>query len=547
MPMPEGIAMKQWDYIIVGAGSAGCVLADRLSADPANQVLLLEAGPVDKHPLLHMPRAAGKFMGDETHTWTFTTEAHDGIPSESWFRGKVLGGSSSLNGMMYFRGQPQDYDTWEALGARGWGWSEMSKAFRAIEDHELGDDGVRGVGGPLPITVDRLRSPFTEAFIKAGEQMGIPRVEDINRPEQEGIGYATRTIARGRRQSTAQTFLARARSRPNLTVITGFLVDKVLFDGARATAITGVGPGKQTETHHAAGDIILSAGTLLSPAILQRSGIGDGEHLASLGIPVVAHSPGVGRHLLEHRLLGMYFELTVPHSHNPQLRGLRAIANGVRWFLTHSGPMASGYGSVGAFVRVLPDAQTPDVEILLSEVVGITDPKGGMGVDSKHSVTVFGYPLRSRSEGWLAITTTDPAASPRIQAAYLTDPYDREITVAMHRYLRRFMQRPALAPMILEEREPSRSLETDEDIIQAYRSQGLPGFHACGTARMGDFPDAVLDEKLRVRGVAGLRVVDGSIMPTMVSCNTNGPIMASAWHAGGLILEGRNRFASAPL
>lgn len=529
-----------WDYIIVGGGSAGCVLADRLSANPANSVLLLEAGPDDTNPFIHMPRGAAKLYTDPRHVWYFQTEAHDDVPAETWIRGKMLGGSSSVNGMMYFRGQPEDYDRWEKLGAKGWGWDRMGPSFRAMERHELGGDEVRGGEGPLGITVEPTRDPLSEAFIAAGEQMGVPRVADLNHSGREGVGYTTRTIWKGRRQSAAQTFLKRARGRPNLRVVTGATVDKVIFEGRRATGVRALVNGVPQDFASDL-DIILSAGALMSPQILQRSGVGGAGLLRELGIPVVADSPGVGEHMLEHRLLSMVYDITVPHSHNKELQGLRLVGNVLRYYLSRTGPMAAGYGNVGAFAKVLAESETPDIEILLSPAVAAPDAKGNMVADPVHSVTLFGYPLRSRSEGSVAITAADPAAPAKIRAGYLTDPYDCAVTVAMHRYLREWMSRPAIAPMIAREREPTASLHTDEEILDAFRRIGQAGYHACGTCRMGDFADAVLDEKLRVKGVGGLRVMDGSIMPTMVSANTNGPIMASAWNAADIILEGRNR------
>jgi choline dehydrogenase-like flavoprotein len=528
MPQSDG----PWDYIIVGAGSAGCILAERLSSVPGNRVLLLEAGQPDRSPLIHMPRGAAKLYENPTYMWHFATEGHDDVPSEVWIRGKGLGGSSSVNGMMYFRGQPQDYDGWESLGCRGWGWADMSRAFRAIERHELGPDNIRGTSGPVGISVERIRNPFTEAFIAAGEQMGLPRVEDINRPEQEGVGYATSTTWKGKRQSTAATFLKQAKGRPNLKVMTGVLVDRVLFEGRRAVGV---------RTNHgdfrAGGEVIVSSGGLMSPQVLQRSGIGTGALLRELGIDVVADSPGVGAHLLEHRLLWHRYDINVPHSQNLELAGLRLVKNVLRYYLTRTGPLSVAYGNVAAFARVLPESKTPDIEVLLSPATTEPDETGRQVLDTRHSVQIFGYPLRSRSEGALAITAADPTAPPRIRPGFLTDPYDCAVTIAMHRFIRKWMEQPAIAPMVEREKEPGRSLQTDEQILDAYRRTGQAGLHACGTCRMGDFPDAVLDDKLRVRGLERLRVVDGSVMPTMVSCNTNGPIMALAYRASELILD----------
>jgi len=523
------------DYIIVGAGSAGCVLADRLSKHPNHSVLLVEAGPDDASPYIHMPRGAGKLYTDPRHVWHFETEAAGAAPSETWMRGKAVGGSSSINGMMYFRGQSEDYDAWEALGAKGWGWDKMGRAFRAMERHELGESDCRGGNGPLGITIEPIHDPLSEAFIAAGVQMGLPRVDDLNASGRDGVGYAPRTIWKGRRQSAAQTFLKRARRRPNLRVLTGAMVDTVLFEGRRAVGIYAIIDGRR-QRFDSGREVIISAGAIMSPQILQRSGIGPARLLGDCGIGVIVDSPGVGRHMLEHRLLQMVFDLAGPHSQNRQLNGLRLLGNVVRYYLTGRGPMAAGYGSVGAFGTVLPESATPDIEILLSPMVAAADATGRMTVDPRHSITLFGYPLRSRSEGSVEISARDPAAPARIRTGYLTDPYDCAVTVAMQRYLRTWMTRPAIAPMISGEREPTRSLQTDNEILDGFRRIGQAGCHACGTCRMGDFADAVLDATLKVRGVDRLRIVDGSIMPTMVSANTNGPIMASAWNAADIII-----------
>jgi choline dehydrogenase len=526
------------DYIIVGAGSAGCVLAERLSENPANNVLLLEAGPKDNHPLVHMPRANAKLLSDTNRAWHFMTEAHDDIRSEVWVRGKMLGGTSSLNGMLYFRGQPEDYDTWESLGAIGWGWDQMEPVFRAIERHEFGGDDVRGGEGLLGVSVEREETPFTEAFIAAGGQMGVPRVRDLNDARMGGVGYATRSIWKGRRQSAAQTFLKAARKRKNLRVVTGAIVSRVIFEERRAVGVIAKVDGKEEE-FRTEGEVILSTGALTSPQILQRSGIGPAAVLREAGVSVVHDSPGVGEHMVEHLCVMYYYDLNVQYSHNRRLSGARLAGNILRYYLTGTGPLTGAYATVAAFARVLAKSTSPDIEILLSPVVGGMGTNGKIVPEQAESISLCAYPARSRSEGWVHIQSPDPMHPARIHAGYLTDEYDREVTLAMHHFVRNWMQQPAIAAMVME-REPTRSLQTDDELLSYFRKTGSAGNHAGGTCRMGDFDDAVLDARLNVRGIQGLRVVDGSIMPTMASANPNGAIMASAWRAASFILEDRN-------
>ena len=400
----------------------------------------------------------------------------------------------------------------------------MASAFRAMEGHELGGSAVRGGEGPLRISVDRDKNPLHEAYIAAGLEMGLPRVSDLNDlgPDGQGVGYATRTISRGRRQSSAQAFLRRARTRPNLHVMTGATVERIVFEGKRAAAVEAVVAGARQRID-CAGEIILSAGALMSPQILERSGIGQATRLRPFGIEPIHDSRGVGEHMFEHRLLMTQYEVDSPHTDNHELRGLRLVKNAARYFLGGGGKMSAGYGTVAAFAKVLPESPTADIEIIYTPLVVMPDAQGRLRPDQVPSIQIFGYPLRSRSEGHIHISGPGLAAPADLRANYLTDAYDQRVTIAMFRYIREWMEQGALASIAPRERELTASLHTDEEILAAFRSNGQAGYHACGTCRMGAFADAVVDERCRVKGVAGLRVIDASIMPSMVSANTNGP------------------------
>ena len=528
---------ESYDYIIVGAGSSGCVLANRLSADPATRVLLVESGPDNKSPLIRMPRGIGKLLAPgNPHVWDYEVSPGGNRPAETWLKGRAVGGSSSVNGMVYVRGAPMDYDQWQALGCTGWGWDTIGKCFMALEDHALGEGGERGTGGPLHVTVQPSGNPVCEAVLAAAEEMGVARVPDINAPEAVeagGLGYQTKNIWKGKRFSAADAFLAPVRHRDNLDILTATDVLKVTTEGSRATGV--LLRDKHGTRTVAAREVILSAGAIQSPKLLQLSGIGPGALLRAHGIPVVHDAPGVGQNLREHRYLQTVYRVK-GGSLNQAFAGPGLALSVLKYALLGSGPLTHAAHEVGGFVKTEPGIPHANAQIGVS-LYSLNHESGTPQVDRHHGLSILGYFTRPESQGEIRIQSADPDVAPFIDANHFSAEIDKAMAVSVMRWLRRLGAQPALKPWIIEEQAPGPSIESDEDILQNAVALGGTAFHICGTCRMGTDAEAVLDPQLRVRGIEGLRVVDTSIMPTIVSGNTNAPAMVIAMNASDMILQ----------
>jgi len=527
--------MSDYDYIVVGAGSAGCVLANRLTADGRHTVLLLEAGGEDRNIWLHIPLGYGKHFTNRQVNWLYETEPEPECHGRKIIapRGKVMGGSSSINGLMYVRGQAEDYDRWRQLGNVGWSHADVLPYFRKAEDQSRGADVFHGEGGPLAVS-DLGNLAICDAFIEAAEQCGYPRNADFNGAQQEGFGYYQFTTRNGRRCSTAVGYLKPARRRANLTIASRALATRILFEGKRATGIEYL-QGDAKHVVRAGKEVILAGGAFNSPQLMQLSGLGPAALLRQHGIDVIADMPGVGADLQDHFHARTVFRCKQPVSANDLFTNkLRGLAAGLRYALSRRGLLAMGAGYVGGFLRTDEAVATPDVQTHI--MLFSADTIGG-SLHSFSGVTCPMIVLRPESRGTVRIKSADPRSPPAIQPRYLSAAKDRDVTVAGLRALRRIMAAPALEPFIEAEHEPGPACASDEDLLDYVRRRGSTVYHPTSTCRMGSDPTAVVDARLKVRGIERLRIVDASIMPALVSGNTNAPTIMIAEKGADMILQ----------
>jgi choline dehydrogenase len=526
----------EFDYIIVGAGSAGCVLANRLSADGKNSVLLLEAGPKDRNIWIHVPLGYGRLFKAKTVNWMYQTEPEPELDGRTVFqpRGKVLGGSSSINGLLYVRGQHEDYDRWRQRGNEGWGYEDVLPYFKKAEHQQRGPDDFHGVGGPLPVSDLGHVDPLSAAFIAAAAETGIPKNPDFNGATQEGAGYFQTTTRYGRRASTAVAYLRSAKGRKNLHIETSALAQRIVFNGRRAEAVQYRKEGS-LRTARARKEILVCSGTYNSPQLLQLSGVGPAELLRKHGIDVLLDAPGVGHDLQDHLQVRVVMRCTQRMTLNDVINSpTRKILAGLRYAAFRTGPLSIAAGTSGAFFKTNPRLATPDIQI---HFLPFSTDKMGEKLHLFSGFSASVCQLRPESRGSLRIKSADPAAPPEIRINYLSTEVDRTTNVEGLKMLRRILQAPALRPYVVDEVDPGIKVTTDEELLNYCRQRGSTIYHPTSTCRMGADPLAVVDQRLRVRGLERLRVVDASIMPDLVSGNTNAAIIMIAEKASDMILQ----------
>jgi choline dehydrogenase len=526
----------EFDYIIVGAGSAGCVLANRLSADGRHSVLLLEAGPKDTNIWIHVPIGYAKLFKDKTVNWMYQTEPEPGLGGRQVFqpRGKVLGGSSSINGLLYVRGQHEDYDRWRQRGNVGWGHDDVLSYFKKAENQVRGADAYHGTGGPLSVSDWRHHDPLSEAFVKAAVETGIPFNPDFNGAAQEGAGFFQTTTRNGRRASSAFSYLRPARKRSNLRVETDALAQRLLFEGRRVRAVEYRQNGRLC-TARARKEIMVSSGAYNSPQLLQLSGVGPAELLKSHGIDVVLDAPGVGSDLQDHLQVRIVMKCAQRVTLNDVVNHpVRKAMAGLQYAALRKGPLTIAAGTSGAFFKTSPRLASPDIQI---HFIPFSTDKMGEKLHPFSGFTASVCQLRPESRGSLKIKSADASVPPEIRINYLATETDRTAFIGGIRILRKILAAPALKPYSTEEVYPGASITSDEALLDFCRQTGSTVYHPTSTCRMGNDPLAVVDQRLKVRGIEGLRVVDASIMPDLMSGNTNAPTIMIAEKASDMILE----------
>jgi choline dehydrogenase len=530
-----------FDYVIVGAGSAGCVLANRLSTDPGVRVLLLEAGGKDTSPLIHIPVGYAQTLKDPSVNWLYQTEADPGTGGRQhvWPRGKVLGGSSSINGLLYIRGQRRDYDIWRQLGCEGWGWDDCAPYFARSQNQERAGLSGHGTGGPLNVSDVTQRHPVSDAVIEACEQAGIPRNDDANGEAQEGAGYYQLTVKNGLRCSAAVAYLNPVKGRSNLVIAVNALAHRVTFEGKRATGVVFAQDGGLRHAK-ARREVILSGGAVNTPQLLQLSGVGPGALLAEHGIETRVDLPGVGANLRDHYVVGMRWRLKPGViSVNELTKGWRFLAELVKFAVARKGLLTLSAAHIAAFVKTRPDLETPDVQYHILPATMDAEKLANeqkMELEGAPGLTIAPCQLRPESVGRIAIKSPDPTAHAGIWPNYLSDPLDQATIVEGLKIGRAIAAQPALAAYVDHEMDPGPACTTDAQWLDHARQTGTTIYHPVGTAKMGRDPMAVVDPQLRVHGVEGLRVVDASIMPRLISGNTNAPTIMIAEKAADMIL-----------